>query len=61
MIENFLSDLLHFFLCRHFFEHRVLQQLLLNEIAQLERRHLQHLDALAQLWRQDKSLGEAGS
>ena len=60
MIENFLSNLLHFFLCRHFFEHRILQQLLLNEIGQFERGHLQHLDALPQLWRQYKTLGEAG-
>ena len=60
MIEDLFSNLLHFFLARHFFEHRVLQQLLLNEIGQLERRHLQHLDALPQLWRQYKSLGKAG-
>ncbi len=61
MIEDLLSDLLHLLLRRHFFEYRVLQQLLLNEIAQLERSHLQHLDALAQLRRQYESLGEAGS
>jgi hypothetical protein len=61
MIENLLGKLLHLFLARHFFEHRILQQLLLNEISQLERRHLQHLDALAQLRRQYESLGEAGS
>ncbi len=61
MIQNLFSELLHLFLGRHFFENRVLQQLLLNEIGQFERSHLQHLDPLAQLRRQNESLGEAGS
>ena len=60
MIEDFLRELAHFFLCRYFFQHRVFQQLLLNEIAQLERGHLQHLDALAQLRRQYEALGKTG-
>jgi hypothetical protein len=34
--------------------------LLLNQIRQLERRHLQHLDALAQLRRQYEALGKTG-
>ena len=53
MIENFLGDLLHLFLTRHFFEHRIFQQLLLNEVGQFERRHLQHFYALAQLRRHE--------
>ena len=60
MIEDLLGDLLHLFLARHFFEDGIFQQLLLNEVAQFERRHLQHFYALAQLRRQDESLGEAG-
>ena len=61
MIENLLGQLLSLFLSRHFFQHRVLEHLLLNEISQLERSHLQHLDALPQLRRQHESLREAGS
>jgi hypothetical protein len=60
MIEDLLGNFLDLFLRRHFFEYRIFQQLLLNEIAQLERSHLQHLNALAQLGRQDEPLGEAG-
>ncbi len=37
MIQNLLRQLAHLFLRRHFFQHRVLEQLLLNEIGQLER------------------------
>jgi hypothetical protein len=34
--------------------------LLLNQVGQLERRHLQHLDPLAQLRRQYEALGKTG-
>ena len=56
MIENLFSHLAGFFLRGYFFEHGIFQQLLLNEIGELERSHLQHLDALAQLRRQHESL-----
>jgi hypothetical protein len=61
VIEYLLRNLLHLFLRWDFFEYRIFQQLLLNEIGQLERSHLQHLDPLAQLRRQHEALGETGS
>ena len=60
MIQNLLCEFLDLFLTRHFFQHRIFQQLLLDQIGQFERGHLQHLDSLAQLWRQDESLRKAG-
>ena len=56
MIENLFRQLARFFLRRDFFEHRIFQQLLLNQLTQLERSHLQHLDALPQLGRQHETL-----
>jgi hypothetical protein len=41
------------FLGRHFFQHRVLDHLLIEQIGELERRHRQQLDGLLQRWRQD--------
>ena len=61
MVEDLLSQLARFFLGRDFFEHRVLSHLLLNQLRQFQRGHLQHLDALAQLRRQDETLGKTGS
>ena len=60
MIENLLGQLLCFLLSRHLFKDRILQQLLLNQVAQLKRCHLQHLNALTQLGRQHQTLGKTG-
>jgi len=51
MIQNLFGQLARFLLRSHFLQHRVFQQLLLNQIRQLECGHLQHLDALTQLRR----------
>jgi hypothetical protein len=61
MVQNLFRQLLRFFLRRYFLQHRILEQLRLNQISQLKRSHLQHLDALTQLRRQHESLREAGS
>ena len=45
---------------RHLLEHRVLDHLLLQQIAELERRHRQQLDGLLQRRRQDQLLDELG-
>jgi len=56
VIENLVSQFASFFLGRHLFEHRILVQLLLDQVGQLERSHLQHLDPLTQLRRQNETL-----
>ena len=45
----------------NFLKKRVRDHFLIDQLVELHRCHLQHLYALAQLWRQYKSLGEAGS
>jgi hypothetical protein len=55
-----LFDFALLFLRDHFFEYRVFQQLLLDQFTQFNRGHLQHLDALAQLRRQDEALRKTG-
>ena len=61
VVENLFGQLLRLFLGRNFLEHRIFVQLLLDQIRQLERSHLQHLDPLSQLGRQDETLGKTGS
>ena len=51
MVEDLLGHLLRFFLRGDFFEDGILVQLLLDQIGQLQRSHLQHLDPLPQLRR----------
>ena len=60
VIENFFRQLLRLFLGGDFLEDRILVQLLLDQISQLERSHLQHLDPLPQLRRQHETLGKTG-
>ena len=47
-------------LCRHFLQQRVLDDLLIEQLGQLERRHRQQLDRLLQRRRQDQLLDELG-
>ena len=61
MIKYLLGQFARFFLRRDFFQHRILSHLLLNQLRQFKRSHLQHLDALTQLWRQHETLGKTGS
>ena len=56
LVENLLLQLALLVLRLHLFEDGVFEELLLDQVAQLKRRHLQHLDALAQLGRQDEAL-----
>jgi hypothetical protein len=51
VIENLFRKLTNLFLARHLFENGILQQLLLNQVRQLQRRHLEHLNPLAELGR----------
>jgi hypothetical protein len=51
VIENLFRKFSDLFLSYYFLKHRVLENLLLNQIGKLERSHLQHLDALPQLRR----------
>jgi hypothetical protein len=60
LVDDVLFDLALLFLRDHLFEHRIFEQLLLDQFAQFDGRHLQHLDPLAQLRRQHESLRKAG-
>ena len=51
VVEDLLGHLLRFFLRGDFFEDGILVKLLLDQVGQLERSHLQHLDPLPQLRR----------
>jgi hypothetical protein len=51
VVENLFRELTNLFLRGNLFKDRVLEDLLLNEIGQLQSSHLQHLDALPQLRR----------
>ena len=61
MIQNFLGQLARLFLGRDLFEHRIFSQLLLNQVGELKRSHLQHLDPLPQLRRKHETLRKTGS
>jgi hypothetical protein len=61
VIENLFGQFASFFLRGDLFENRIFGDLLLNQFRQFQRRHLQHLDALAQLWRENQTLRETGS
>ncbi len=61
MIQDLLGQFARLFLGRNLFEHGIFSELLLNQVSELDRSHLQHLDALTQLWRKHETLGKTCS
>ncbi len=51
LIENTFADLMHFIARLDFLKHWILDHLLLDQVVELERSHLEHFDALPQLRR----------
>lgn len=56
LVEDVVGDLLHLIAGLNLFQYRIGDHLLLDQFSQLDGRHLQHLDPLPQLRREDHFL-----